>query len=291
MIRLRMLAIVALLLATTFPTAHAATAAVAARKPATAAPAASDNAPFWTGKPGAVAFAARQKERIRLARVSIAKMLAAKGPRTIDNTLVPYDEALRQLDMAGSQSSLMSECSPNKATRDAAEKMSQAVAAYGTELSLNRRVYDALAALDLSHANGETSYYVTRTLRDFRLSGVDKDDATRTRIKALRDSLVEISQEFERNIRSGQRSVTAASAAELDGLPADYIERHKPGADGKITLTTDYPDAIPVFYYAKNEDLRKRMYMEYNNRAFPANMAVLDSFVAKRHRLATLRKR
>src|SRR5437667_73613 len=83
------------------------------------------------------------------------------------------------------------------------------------------------------------------------LAGVDKDEATRTKIKALRDSLVQISQEFERNIRSGKRSITAGSAAELDGLPADYIERHKPGPDGKITLTTDYPDAIPLFSYAK----------------------------------------
>ena len=53
-------------------------------------------------------------------------------------------------------------------------------------------------------------------------------------------------------------------------------------------LTTEYPDAYPVFDYAKNGDLRKRMYLAYNNRAYPQNMAVLDSMIAKRHRLATL---
>ena len=105
-----------------------------------------------------------------------------------------------------------------------------------------------------------------RTLRDFRLAGVDKDEATRKRIKALRDELVLIGQDFDRNIRTDLRTVTAKSAAELDGLPADYIARHKPDADGAITLTIDYPDSLPVFSFAKNEDLRKRMYMEYNNR-------------------------
>ena len=47
-------------------------------------------------------------------------------------------------------------------------------------------------------------------------------------------------------------------------------------------LTIEYPDSLPVFSYAKNEDLRKRMYMEYNNRGYPANMAVLDRMLARR---------
>ena len=97
-----------------------------------------------------------------------------------------------------------------------------------------------------------------------------------------------IGQDFDRNIRTDLRTVTAASAAELDGLPADYIARHKPDADGTITLTIDYPDSLPVFSYAKNEDLRKRMYMEYNNRAYPKNIEVLDKMIARRAELARL---
>ena len=149
-------------------------------------------------------------------------------------------------------------------------------------------MYDALSALDLSGADSETRYYVERTLRDFRLAGVDKDEATRKRIKELRDELVVIGQEFARNIRDGKRTVIANSVSELDGLPTDYIARHKPGQDSKITLTTDYPDSLPIFSYAKNEDLRKRMYIAYNNRGYPQNMAVLDRMIAKRHELANL---
>ena len=125
-------------------------------------------------------------------------------------------------------------------------------------------------------------------MRDFRLAGVDKDEATRKRIKELRDELVLISQEFARNIRDDKKTVIVNSVAELDGLPADYIDGHKPGPDGKITLTIDTPDSRPVFTYAKNEDLRKRMYIAYNNRAYPQNMAVLDRMIARRHELANL---
>jgi thimet oligopeptidase len=137
-------------------------------------------------------------------------------------------------------------------------------------------------------ADAETRFYTEKALRDFRLAGVDKDEATRNRIRALREELVLIGQEFSRNIRDDKRTVIVSDVKELEGLPADYIERHKPGADGKITLTIDYPDALPVFSYAKNESLRRRMYTAYNNRAYPKNMAVLDRLVAKRHELANL---
>jgi thimet oligopeptidase len=125
-------------------------------------------------------------------------------------------------------------------------------------------------------------------LRDYRLSGVDRDDATRARITELRRQLVEIGQDFARNIRSDARFVTVKDAKELDGLPADYIARHKPAADGTIHITVEYPDAGPVFNYANSEDLRHRLWMEYNNRGYPKNMAVLDSLLSKRWQLARL---
>ncbi len=247
-----------------------------------------DDAPFWTGKPDATTFSKTQDERLAKSKEVIDRMLAAKGKRTVENTLKPYDEALVYLNAASSQANLIEEVHPDAAVRSAAEKASQKAQAFGTELSLNRAVYDALSSLDLKGVDEQTRFYVEKTLRDFRLAGVDKDEATRKRIKALRDELVLIGQEFGRNIRDDKRTVVVSDVSELEGLPADYIARHKPGPDGKITLTIDYPDSLPVFSYAKNENLRKRMYLEYNNRAFPQNMAVLDKLVAKRHELAGL---
>ena len=278
MIRPRILTLAALLLAV-------ALSGVAGAATAPAMP--PDNAPFWTGKPDSAAFQARLRHRLVLAKAAIAQMLAVKGPRTVANTLVPYDEALRQLDMAGSQASLGENSLPDRATRNAAEKMSQEVASYYTELTLNRKVYDAIAALDVSKADAVTQYYVKRTLRDFRLSGVDKDDATRAKIKQVSDEVVAVGQEFSKNIREDKTTITC-TPEELAGMPADYIERHKPGADGKITLSIEYPDAVPLFAYAKNDDVRKRMYMVYNNRAFPKNLETLDRLRAKRHELAVL---
>jgi thimet oligopeptidase len=259
---------------------------------ALAAPAAAQtgatSAPFWTGMKDAATFERAMDARLTHAKRVLDGVAAVTGPRTIENTLRAYDDVLLELDAVGSQSQLVQSVHPVEGMRQTAEKVSQKAGAFATELSLNRGVYDALASLDISKADAETKYYVTRTLRDFRLAGVDKDEATRKRIKAIRDELVVIGQDFDRNIRTDLRTVTAKSAAELEGLPADYIAKHKPDAKGVITLTIDYPDSLPVFSFAKNEDLRKRMYTEYNNRGYPKNMEVLDKMIARRAELARL---
>jgi thimet oligopeptidase len=244
--------------------------------------------PFWTGVTDAASFERAMDARLAHAKAVLDKMVAAKGPRTIDNTLRAYDDVLLELDAVGSQSQLVQSVHPVEGVRQTAEKVSQKAGTFATELSLNRGVYDALAALDVSKADAETRYYVTRTLRDFRLAGVDKDEATRKRIKALRDELVIIGQDFDRNIRTDLRKVTAKNASELAGLPEDFIAKHKPDSKGVITLTIDYPDSLPVFSFARNEDLRKRMYMEYNNRGYPKNMETLDKMIARRAELAKL---
>ncbi len=246
------------------------------------------NSPFWTGMADPASFEHAMDARLSNAKVLLDKVLAVKGTRTIENTLRPYDDILLELDAVSSQTQLIESVHPLEAMRQIAEKLSQKAGAFATELSLNRGVYDALSSFDTSKADPETRYYLSRTLRDFRLAGVDKDEATRKRIKALRDELVVLGQDFDRNIRTDLRTVTVKNPAELEGLPQDFIAKHKPDANGVITLTIDYPDSLPVFSFAKNEDLRKRMYMEYNNRGYPKNLVTLDKLIARRAELATL---
>jgi thimet oligopeptidase len=210
------------------------------------------------------------------------------GRRSVANTLVPYDLLMRELDRAGSQAGLIRSVHPDSALRQAGERSEGRVSALATEISLDRRVFDAVAAVDLAGADSVTRHYVGRILRDFRLAGVDRDSVTRARVRALRDTLVLIGQEFDRNIRDDVRSIEVSSPAELEGLPPDYIAAHPPGPDGRIRLTTDYPDVIPVLTYARSDELRRRVRAEFDNRAYPRNMAVLDRLIARRDELARL---
>ncbi len=255
---------------------------------ASAAPSPAQQPTVWASKPDAAAFEKYVNNQIAAGQKSIDQLLAVKGPRTIENTLVPYDESVLQVNNGNYLANLMFQVHPDAAFRDRASAMTQKANAFETAISLNRDVYKALAAIDLSTADAATRYYVQRTLLEFRLAGVDKDDATRARLKQLNDDLTGQVTLYERNIADDQRSVEISSAAELDGLPQDYIDRHKPGADGKIRITTDYPDVFPVLKFGKNADLRHRLYEQFNNRAYPKNKDLLMKMMQTRYEIATL---
>jgi Zn-dependent oligopeptidase len=227
-------------------------------------------------------------ERLAAHEVAIAGLLAVTGKRTPENSLRLYDVAIEQLSMAGAQAGVLNSVAADKAVRDQAQDQAQRIAQAGTTLSLNRDVYLALSAIDLEGTSEATRHYVERTLLSYRLAGVDKDDATRTHLHQLHEKATRLSLEFSRNIQEGGKTVVVENADELDGLPADYLTRHTPNCDGHFVLSTDQPDMQPVMTFAKSDNLRERMFLAYNTRAYPVNQQILLDLLATRQEIATL---
>ncbi len=247
-----------------------------------------DQPSVWNAKPDVAAFEKMENERLASAQRAIDQIVAVKDARTVENTLAPYDEAIRQLNAASYLSGLMQQVHPDVAFRDHATAMTTKISSAQTALSLNRDVYRALANLDVSKTDGATRYYVQRQLLEFRLAGVDKDDATRTRLRKLNDQLTEDQSMFDRQIADGRKIVEITDPSELDGLPQDYLEKHKTGADGRIHITTDYPDIFPALTFANSDALRRRLWEAFQSRAYPKNRDVLRDMMQTRYEIATL---
>lgn len=225
--------------------------------------------------------------RLAAHEAALAALLAVQGPRTTENTLRLYDVAIEQLSLAGAQAGVLNSVAPEKAVRDQAQMEAQRVAMAGSALSLNRGVYDALSAMSLDGASAATRHFVERTLLGYRLAGVDKDEATRQRLQALHEKATKHSLDFSRNIQEGGKTIVATQS-ELEGLPPDYLSRHQPDARGQITLTTDQPDMQPVMTFAADPDLRERMFVAYNTRAYPENKQILLDLLSTRQEIATV---
>ena len=244
-----------------------------------------DAARVLVGTPESLLAACRAE--MQRARQCVAQLYGMPAPRDRQAALAAYDEAMGALGDAAARASVCRNAHPDGKMRDAADQCEQEVDALATELSLDRGLYDALAGLSLDGADAATRYYVEKTLRDLRRAGVDKDDATRARVKRLREELLKIGQEFGKNIKDDVRSLTL-DPAELDGLPDDYKQAHKPGPDGKVTITTDNTDYIPFITYARSGKAREALWRLYRLRAHPKNLDVLSRMLEKRHELATL---
>ena len=242
----------------------------------------------WASKPDSAAFEKMVNDRLAAAQRVLDRITSVKGARTIENTLVPFDSAVEQINSSAYLAGLMQQVHPDSSFRDRATEMVRKASAAQTALSLNHEVYEALAGLDVSKADPATRYYVRHQLLEFRLAGVDKDEATRTRLKQLNDELTEEQSTFDRNISDDQKKVEVTDPSQLDGLPQDYIDRHKPGPDGKIYVTTNYPDALPALKFSKSDDFRRRLFGAFQTRAYPKNKDVLQSMMKTRYGIATL---
>jgi len=231
-------------------------------------------------------FLEASREDVRRARAAAAA-LKEPAPRSRDESLALFDDGFALLGDAAARASLCRNVHPSKEMREAAETCEQEVDAAQTELSLDPDLYRALGAVDLEGADPATRWLVERSLRDFRRSGVDRDGPTRERVRALREELVRIGQEFGRAIKDDVRSVRVRPD-ELDGLPGDWLRAHPPGPDGMVSVTTDSTDYVPAMSYARSAPVRERLWREYRRRAHPGNLDVLSRMLERRCALARL---
>jgi len=239
------------------------------------------------GAESAEALTAWVSARLAAHEAALAALLAVNVPRTPQNTLRLYDAAVEHLSLAGAQAGVLNSVAADKAVRDQAQLEAQRVSQAGSALSLNRGVYEALAAMNIEQCDAATKHYVERTLLSYRLAGVDKDEATRAHLQSLHEKATRHALDFGRNIQEGGKTISA-TAEELAGLPADYLARHQPAEDGTITLTTDQPDMQPVMTFASSAALRLRMFLAYNTRAYPQNKEILEQLLATRQEIANV---
>jgi thimet oligopeptidase len=232
-------------------------------------------------------FSALCAEALGTAKSIREQVASPSTQRTVEGTLQPFNSMLIAMDTAGGLSSLLFQVHPEASIREAAQKCQQELAAFETELYLDRRVYDAIASTNVPAEDGGTTRLRQRLLRDFRKAGVDRDEATRTRLAAISAELVKLGQDYQENVRADVRTVKVPASA-LAGLPQDFVDAHPAQADGTVELSTDYPDFIPIQTYSTSEAARKELYIAFLQRAWPANRDVLGKVLSLREEYAKL---
>jgi thimet oligopeptidase len=214
--------------------------------------------------------------------------LAKDGtPRSAAEVLALWNDCDIALGNAAAHVSVLAEVHPDEAVRTLAEGKQQEVSRLRTDRGLDRELYEVLAAVDAAGLEADAARLLGHALRDFRRSGVDRDEQTRARLRELAERATVLGQDFARNIRDDVRSIRIAPER-LAGLPQDFRDRHPADADGLVTITTDYPDVIPFRTFAHDAAARRELMVAFLNRAWPQNDALLGELLALRAEQAEL---
>jgi len=233
-------------------------------------------------------FSAECMGWLNKAQAIVPTIVDVKDPRSIANTLEPFNQLSMFAYNAGNMAGLAREVHPDAGVREAATACEREVQKFVSELLLDRRVFDAMNAVDVKAADADTKRFHMITLRDYRRAGVALDETKRTRIKAIDDEMTQLGQEHSANIAGDTRYLEVKDAARLAGMPADWIAAHKPDKDGTIKISTDYPDYIPFSTYATDDELRKQLYIKFRSRGDAKNEPVLQKLLVLRAEKAKL---
>jgi thimet oligopeptidase len=208
---------------------------------------------------------------------------------TWESTVGGLDRAKIAIRNAGDFPALMAVSHPDQGVRDRAKGCEPKVERLETGMWLDAalaRVVKRYAAKK-EPLSGPRARLLAHVLRDFRRNGLELDAKGQARVREINEDLTKLAQDFDSNLAASHLFIEA-TPAQLDGLPKEWIAAHAPGADGKVHVSTDYPDYFPVLTYAKDRKVALDLYKQFENRAADHNVAVLDQILALRAEKAKL---
>lgn len=217
----------------------------------------------------------------------LADVLRTERPTDAHRALELWNDLSLQLSNVAALGSLLANVHPDQGVRAEAERVEVEADKLGTELRQDRTLYDVLAALDAGHLDATGARLLDKTLQDFRRAGVDRDDATRARLAELNERITAVDQEFSRNIRDDVRTVQV-TPDRLAGMPEDWLAAHPADENGLVSVTTDYPDAVPARMFVHDAEVRRRVTEAFLQRGWPQNEPLLRELFELRHEVATL---
>ena len=236
----------------------------------------------------------------------IEKLLAAGPPFTWENTLAPLELALNRLHRVWSPVSHLNAVMNSDALREAYNACLPELSAFETRLGQHKGLYRAVRDIaespDFARLDAAQQQSVRHRLRDFRLSGIELDEAGQARFRDIQQRLSELQSRFQENLLDAtngwQKHVT--DEALLAGLPDSARDLARQNAaekhlDGWL-FTLDFPSYFPVLAYADDRALREEVYTAYITRASDAgpdagrwdNGPVMEEILALRHESARL---
>ena len=212
------------------------------------------------------------------------KNIVAAKTQTITNTLLAFDNLQYELaDLSMKIGLIQSTYSDNK-IREAAYSESEKISVYSSNIGLNEPLYKALKKF--SNQKGlvltlKQKKYLSEVILSFEKNGMKLSAADRKPLEEINNQLIKLGNAFDKNIAESKDSLTFTEL-ELKGIDAETLQSWK-RPNGKYVVYVNGPNVIKITDNAENAKTRKAFGLRYNNRAYPQNIAVLDSLLYYRN--------
>jgi len=184
----------------------------------------------------------------------------------------------------------------NDTLKEVSKEMAPKLSAHEDDITLNADLFKRVDAVyqqkDNLQLNPEQQKLLEETYKMFVRSGINLDDSSQARLRAINGELASLAQQFGENLlkETNATKVLVTNKEDLGDLPASLVaaaaqEAKKNGKQGWM-FTLQRPSINPFLQYSPNRELRKKLFMGYAMRGDNGNENDNNEILAK---MASLR--
>jgi peptidyl-dipeptidase Dcp len=191
------------------------------------------------------------------------------------NTILPFDNSGELLSKVSRVFNNLNGANTTPVLQKLAREITPLMTKHRDNISLNpelfrriKTVYDKKKDLGLDE---DQLRVLEKVYKDFVRGGANLSVADQAKLRTINESLSKLSLQYGENVLAETNKtfrLVIDKQSDLDGLPADVVEgaadqAKKDTLVGKWSFTLQKPSFLPFLQYAKNRDLREKLYKGY----------------------------
>jgi peptidyl-dipeptidase Dcp len=236
--------------------------------------------------------------------VEIAAITDNSQEATFENTVLPFDKSGKLLRRVSKVFFNMQEAHTNEQIQQLAQTLSPLLSKHNDDIAMNAKLFARIKTVydkrKDSKLDAQQIRVVEKYYRDFERQGANLSKEQQDQLRKVNEELSMLSIKFGDNMLAETNKnfkLVIENKADLDGLPEASISAAAEAAEndslkGKWIFTLAKPSLIPFLQYAKNRELREKIYLGYfmrgNNDNANDNKAIVTDIVRLRAEKASL---
>lgn len=192
-----------------------------------------------------------------------------------ENTILPFDKSGKLLTKVSSVFFNLKSADDTEEMQKLADSIVPMTSKHANDIALNDKLFAKIKAVyekrNSSKLDAQQIRVIEKYYKDFERQGANLKPAEKDELRKLNEKLSMLGLKFGNNVsaETGKNfKLVIDKKEDLDGLPQSSIDAaakkaEETGDKGKWVYTLDKPSWIPFLQYAKNRDLREKLYRGY----------------------------
>jgi oligopeptidase A len=239
---------------------------------------------------------------IEAAQTALGQVLSPVFKADWDSIELHLDVPVERLSRAWGMINHLNAVMDSAAFRLAYNQALPKVTEFWTQLGSNEELFKKYACVSTDALHAHAHQALKLALRNFILGGAQLKGEEQVQYAQVQEQLAQLTQKFSENVLDATDAwFYLAERSELDGLPEDVIQAAHESAlaqgQNGYRMSLKMPCYLPVMQYAKNPQLRQKLYQAYQTRASDQaetsalvfdNTTVMQEILRLRHQEAQL---